>query len=130
MTLFTPEEVAERLNVQSRTVRDWLRSGKMRGVKAGRLWRIEETAFKEFLKDNHYLGNPEDQSTRIKLFRLSDEDNQRVLELGMEHLRLAKEASKIPVWSPEKAERVAEINRKIEELRKERDRIINGGDSE
>lgn len=48
--LLTPEEVAERLAVTPRTVRDWLRAGKLQGVKAGRLWRITEKALCEFLE--------------------------------------------------------------------------------
>jgi len=48
--LLTPEEVAERLSVTPRTVRDWLKAGKLQGMKAGRLWRISEKALCEFLE--------------------------------------------------------------------------------
>lgn len=48
--LLSPEEVAERLTVTPRTVRDWLRAGKLRGTKAGRLWRVSEEAVCEFLE--------------------------------------------------------------------------------
>jgi excisionase family DNA binding protein len=47
----TPEEVAEKLRVHWRTVYVWLRSGKLKGVKAGRLWRISEEALEEFLEN-------------------------------------------------------------------------------
>lgn len=125
MNLFTPEEVAARLNVEPRTVRDWLRTGKLKGLKAGRQWRVDETALVEFLQAN-YPGDPQDVITRMKLLRLSDEDSQRVTSIAVEHTQLAKEAAMIHTLSPDKAQRVAEINKKIEELRKERDEIING----
>jgi len=42
--LLTPEEVAERLAVTSNTVRGWLRSGTLKGIKLGkRVWRISES---------------------------------------------------------------------------------------
>lgn len=47
--LLTPEEVAERLTVKPKTVREWLKTGKLQGVKAGRLWRVSEVAVKAFL---------------------------------------------------------------------------------
>ncbi len=47
--LLTLEDVAERLMVQVPTVRGWLRTGRMRGVKAGRLWRVPEGEVDGFL---------------------------------------------------------------------------------
>lgn len=40
--LLTPEQAAERLNVSDWTIRAWLRSGRIKGVKIGKLWRISE----------------------------------------------------------------------------------------
>lgn len=40
--LLTPEQVAEHLVVAERTVYEWLRSGRLRGIKVGRLWRVRE----------------------------------------------------------------------------------------
>lgn len=48
--IFTPEEVALKLTVSPKTVKDWLRSGKLRGVKVGRLWRVRESDLEIFLK--------------------------------------------------------------------------------
>lgn len=45
----TPEHVAERLAVSPLTVRKWLRSGKLKGIKIGRLWRITERDFQDFI---------------------------------------------------------------------------------
>jgi len=35
--------VAEMLQVHHRTVLEWLRNGKLNGIKMGRLWRIPES---------------------------------------------------------------------------------------
>jgi excisionase family DNA binding protein len=47
--LLTPEEVAEQLQVAVKTVKDWLRAGKLRGIKMGQLWRVEPEALDEYL---------------------------------------------------------------------------------
>jgi len=36
--LLTPEEVAEHLAVSPKSIRKWLREGKLKGVRVGRLW--------------------------------------------------------------------------------------------
>jgi excisionase family DNA binding protein len=48
--LLTPEEAATRLKVSRLTIGDWLRSGKLKGVKVGRLWRVRERDLENFLK--------------------------------------------------------------------------------
>lgn len=40
--LFTVEEAAQTLRLHDDTVRLWLRTGRLRGVKVGRSWRIAE----------------------------------------------------------------------------------------
>ena len=47
--LLTPEEAADRLAVSPKSIREWLRRGKLRGVRAGRLWRIRERDLEAFL---------------------------------------------------------------------------------
>ncbi len=49
--LLTPVEAAARLKVSRLTVGDWLRSGKLKGVKVGRLWRVRESDLEAFLKE-------------------------------------------------------------------------------
>ncbi len=46
-----PETVAKMFDVSPTTVRAWLRSGAMKGMKlgGGKLWRISEGAVEEFL---------------------------------------------------------------------------------
>lgn len=47
--LLTPEEAGERLSVATKTIKDWLRAGKLKGVKVGRLWRIREADLDAFI---------------------------------------------------------------------------------
>lgn len=47
--LLTPDEAAERLAISSKTVRNWLREGRLHGVKVGRLWRLRERELEAFL---------------------------------------------------------------------------------
>jgi excisionase family DNA binding protein len=46
----TIPEAAARLKVKPKTVREWLRTGQMKGLKAGRLWRITEDDLQAFLR--------------------------------------------------------------------------------
>jgi acetyl-CoA synthetase len=48
--LLTPEQVAERVQVAPLTVMGWLRKGKLKGMKAGRFWRIRERELEVFLE--------------------------------------------------------------------------------
>jgi excisionase family DNA binding protein len=47
--LLTPERVAQLLAVRPKTIRDWLKRGRLRGIRAGRLWRIREKDLEAFL---------------------------------------------------------------------------------
>jgi uncharacterized protein len=60
-TLLTPEEAAARISVSPRSIREWLRKGKIKGVKAGRLWRIREKELERFLGFESGKINVEDQ---------------------------------------------------------------------
>jgi excisionase family DNA binding protein len=50
--LLTLEEVATRLRVKVKTVRAWLQRGRLRGIKAGRLWRVPTDALEAFVKES------------------------------------------------------------------------------
>ncbi|MDQ3396539.1 MAG: helix-turn-helix domain-containing protein [Deinococcota bacterium] len=66
-TVMTVEEVARLLRVDEASVRRWLREGRLLGVKAGRSWRVEETAVQTFLENeaktqsepNWFVAEPE-----------------------------------------------------------------------
>ena len=47
--LLTPAQVGERLQLTERTVYQWLRDGRLAGLKLGRLWRIRPEDLEEFL---------------------------------------------------------------------------------
>jgi excisionase family DNA binding protein len=48
--LLTPEQVAERLQISRWTVMDYLRAGRTKGHKVGRLWRIKAEDLDAFLE--------------------------------------------------------------------------------
>jgi excisionase family DNA binding protein len=48
--VYTPEEAAQALKVLPETIRQWLRTGKLGGIKAGRLWRVRESDLQKFLQ--------------------------------------------------------------------------------
>lgn len=48
--LLTPAQIAERLQVNEITVHRWLRSGDLRGIKIGRIWRVKEGDLTAFLE--------------------------------------------------------------------------------
>lgn len=50
--LLTPEEAAKQLAIKPRTVREWLRTGRLKGVKMGTLWRVAERDLEEFIEEN------------------------------------------------------------------------------
>ncbi|MGE5571881.1 MAG: helix-turn-helix domain-containing protein [Bacteroidota bacterium] len=52
--LLTPEEAAQRMVVSPKTVRDWLRQGRLKGVKTGKLWRIRESDLADFVARNAF----------------------------------------------------------------------------
>jgi excisionase family DNA binding protein len=64
--LITPEDAADRLAVSKNTILDWLRSGQLKGVKAGRLWRLRERDLAEFLKEPEPAreAHPADEPTQ------------------------------------------------------------------
>lgn len=47
--LLTPDQVAEKCQVKKRTVQVWLKSGKLKGVKLGKFWRVKEADLQEFI---------------------------------------------------------------------------------
>jgi len=48
--LLSPEQVAEILGVSQKMVRDWLRAGRIKGLKLGRIWRVRQSDLEAFIK--------------------------------------------------------------------------------
>ncbi len=58
----TPDEAARHLAVRPKTVRNWLRKGRLQGVKVGRLWRLRKQDLDDLLP--HHLEHPGDVEDR------------------------------------------------------------------
>ncbi len=50
--LITATQVAQRLQVNERTVTQWLRTGYLRGFKIGKEWRVSARDLEAFLERN------------------------------------------------------------------------------
>lgn len=50
--LYTPQEIADLLKVDLRTVYRWLREGKLQGHKVGGVWRIDKAVIDDMFKQN------------------------------------------------------------------------------
>ena len=49
--LLTPEQAAERLQISVFTMKDYLRNGKIKGVKIANRWRIKEEALENYITE-------------------------------------------------------------------------------
>ena len=49
--LLTVEDAAKVLLVKPTTVREWLKAGKLKGMKMGRLWRVWKSELEAFLRE-------------------------------------------------------------------------------
>jgi len=49
ITLYTLPEIGEKLNLTVFTLRNYIKTGKLKAVKMGKSYRVEETALKDFL---------------------------------------------------------------------------------
>jgi excisionase family DNA binding protein len=61
-TLLTPVDVANRLQVNERTVTQWLRKGHLRGFKVGKEWRVSAADLEGFLQASTNLTSSEPRS--------------------------------------------------------------------
>ena len=59
--VYTPKEVAEILQVSEQTITEMLRQGTLKGVKAGKLWRVPDRHLQRFL--NGDTDDREEEST-------------------------------------------------------------------
>jgi excisionase family DNA binding protein len=54
--LLTIEEATSRLKITVKTMREWLRTGKLPGVKTGKYWRVREQDIEAFVKSRLRLA--------------------------------------------------------------------------
>ncbi len=50
--ILTLEQAANRAQVAVKTMREWLRTGKLKGIKAGRLWRVRASDLERFFEES------------------------------------------------------------------------------
>ncbi len=62
--LLTPSNVASRLQVNERTVTQWLRKGHLRGFKIGKEWRISPRDLEAFLEQSANVPTAADRFAR------------------------------------------------------------------
>ena len=60
VTLFTVEELAERLDVQERTIREYLREGKLQGRKLAGRWYVTDEAIADYFRGVERPHEPEE----------------------------------------------------------------------
>jgi len=51
--LLTPDEVAQRLGITPNTVRIYLREGRIKALKVGKLWRVRESDLQKHIEGDH-----------------------------------------------------------------------------
>ncbi|HAS92079.1 MAG TPA: hypothetical protein DCS12_07570, partial [Clostridiales bacterium] len=69
---YSAKEAAEEFDLSEKTLKDWLRAGKLKGEKFGRAWRIADSEIRK------YLNLPEDEDEGF------DEDNLRFAILDLQ----------------------------------------------
>lgn len=55
-SLYTVKEIARLLNIKANTVRAWLRSGKLHGIRSGKnqKWRVPQSEIERVIRSNDY----------------------------------------------------------------------------
>jgi excisionase family DNA binding protein len=73
---YTPEEVAQELRVTRRTLYEWLKTGRLRGVQVGRGWRIRPEDVELFVQGGASAAptrppkiDPEERAARVRAAR-------------------------------------------------------------
>ena len=59
--LLTSEQVAQILQVHPFTVLKYIKAGKLKGIKLGRVWRIRESDMERFLEER-FMASPSDKT--------------------------------------------------------------------
>jgi excisionase family DNA binding protein len=50
--LLTVEQAAAKLQIAPKTLKDWLRAGRIKGVRLGKLWRVKERDLEAFVEQS------------------------------------------------------------------------------
>jgi len=77
--LYTPQEIADRFNLNQNTVFSWLRNGHIKGFKVGARWKVEEKEIFRFLQES--TGRPIGQKSEIKVGELVVQWDQELIQV-------------------------------------------------
>ena len=64
--LLTPEQAAAILQLSPKTIKDWLRAGKLTGCKVGRVWRVKPADLEAFIQASRRLHAREEEANPLK----------------------------------------------------------------
>lgn len=103
--LLTPEAAAEKLAVSVKTVKNLLRSGKLRGVKVGNLWRVQEKALEEYLEEPSQKLQKKTKMERRSSKEMKERGFETSLAKRLWEIRLRIVASGQPLLSRDEIER-------------------------
>jgi excisionase family DNA binding protein len=53
---WSPREIAEKLHVNVSTVTRWITSGQLKAIRAGKQWRVADSAIREFVERQEDQG--------------------------------------------------------------------------
>lgn len=88
--VLTTKEIAEKLKINLKTVDKWLRTGFLKGAKLGKLWRVRETDFEEFM--NNKFENAENKPVLLEPIKEGDltEEDIRDIEEARKEIKEGK----------------------------------------
>ena len=98
MNYISAQLVAERLSLSIRTIRSYLKSGKLPSVKIGKLRRISEADLEKFIDDRKHRGEMETAFYKQKN-ELLEEAAQVVADWQSKRKKLWIEERTVPVMS-------------------------------
>jgi excisionase family DNA binding protein len=111
--LFTVDEVAQRLNLHPRTVRRYIREGRLKGKRIGKEYRITRTDLDEFAGGTSAAEEPVPRtrqvivSSIVDVDALSPEESHRVTTMIMAGLNARRGEGDFPrvdsIYYPERA---------------------------
>jgi excisionase family DNA binding protein len=64
--LLTVEQAAAILQLSPKTIKDWLRAGKLPGCKIGRLWRVKQADLEAFIQASRRWRGREEHADPLK----------------------------------------------------------------
>ena len=63
MNFYTVRDLAERLQVTDRTIREYLHTGRLTGFKVGREWRFTDEDLQRFVESQRQASYPEEATS-------------------------------------------------------------------